>query len=134
MAKTKGGCRRSVSRSDASRNRSFCIDAASGQLVDRFGTHGVSDLSKGLVWEINKTHYTNTSPPIVYRDLVILGNGVGDRLAYRNDPPGDVRAFDARTGTMVWTFHTIPQPGEFGNDTWQNDSWSFTAIPMSGRR
>src|SRR5581483_10240284 len=55
-----------------------------------------------------------------------LGNGVGDRLAYRNDPPGDVRAFSARTGKLVWTFHTIPQPGEFGNDTWQNDSWSFT--------
>ncbi|HEX3646423.1 MAG TPA: PQQ-binding-like beta-propeller repeat protein, partial [Vicinamibacterales bacterium] len=87
-----------------SRYRLFCIDAASGRLVDSFGTHGAFDLSKGLVWEINKTHYTNTSPPIVYKDLVILGNGVGDRLAYRNDPPGDVRAFDARTGKMVWTF------------------------------
>ena len=64
----------------------------------RSATHGVVDLSQGLVWEINKTHYTNTSPPIVYKDLVILGNGVGDRLVYRNDPPGDVRAFNARTG------------------------------------
>ena len=109
-----------------SRYRLICLDAATGRPVDSFGTHGVFDLSTGLVWEINKTHYTNTSPPIVYKDLVILGNGVGDRLAYRNDPPGDVRAFDARTGKMVWTFHTIPQPGEFGNETWQNDSWSFT--------
>jgi len=57
---------------------------------------------------------------------VILGNGVGDRLVYRNDPPGDIRAFNAHTGKQVWTFHTIPQPGETGNDTWQNDSWSFT--------
>ena len=109
-----------------SRYHLICLDAATGRPVDSFGTHGVFDLSKGLVWEINKTHYTNTSPPTIYKDLVIVGNGVGDRLAYRNDPPGDVRAFDARTGKMVWTFHTIPQPGEFGNDTWQNDSWSFT--------
>jgi quinoprotein glucose dehydrogenase len=109
-----------------SRYRLFCIDAASGRLVDSFGSHGVFDLSKGLVWEINKTHYTNTSPPIVYKDLVILGNGVGDRLVYRNDPPGDVRAFDAHTGKQVWSFRPIPQPGEFGNDTWGADSWSYT--------
>jgi len=109
-----------------SRYHLICLDAATGRLVDSFGDHGMFDLSKGLVWEINKKHYTNTSPPVVYKDLVILGNGVGDRLSYRNDPPGDVRAFDAHTGRMVWTFHTIPQPGEFGNDTWQNDSWSFT--------
>jgi quinoprotein glucose dehydrogenase len=109
-----------------SRYRLICLDASSGQPVSSFGENGVVDLSRGLIWEINKKHYTNTSPPLVYRDLVILGNGVGDRLAYRNDPPGDVRAFSARTGKLVWTFHTIPQPGEFGNDTWQNDSWSFT--------
>jgi quinoprotein glucose dehydrogenase len=109
-----------------SRYRLFCLDAATGRPVDSFGTHGVFDLSKGLVWEINKTHYTNTSPPIVYKDLVILGNGVGDRLVYRNDPPGDVRAFDARTGRQVWSFRPVPQPGEFGNDTWLNDSWSYT--------
>jgi glucose dehydrogenase len=109
-----------------SRYHLICLDAATGRLVDSFGERGMFDLSKGLIWEINKRHYTNTSPPVVYKDLVILGNGVGDRLAYRNDPPGDVRAFDARTGKMVWTFHTIPQPGEVGNETWQNDSWSFT--------
>ena len=78
------------------------------------------------MWEINKTHYTNTSPPVIYKNLVILGNGVGDRLVYRNDPPGDIRAFDAHTGKQMWTFHTIPQPGETGNDTWQQDSWSYT--------
>ncbi len=109
-----------------SRYRLICLDAATGTVVPSFGDGGVVDLSRGLIWAINKKHYTNTSPPVVYKDLVILGNGVGDRLAYRNDPPGDVRAFDARTGKQVWTFHTIPQPGEFGNDTWQNDSWSFS--------
>jgi len=95
---------------------------------------GVLDISRGLIWEINKKHYTNTSPPIVYKDLVILGNGVGDRLVYKNDPPGDVRAFDARTGKRVWTFHTIPQAGELGNDTWGNESWNSRDTPTSGRR
>jgi quinoprotein glucose dehydrogenase len=109
-----------------SRYRLICLDAANGKPVESFGSHGTVDLSKGLVWEINKTHYTNTSPPVVYKDLVILGNGVGDRLVYRNDPPGDVRAFDARTGRQVWSFRPIPQPGEVGNDTWENDSWSYT--------
>ena len=109
-----------------SRYRLICLDASSGRPVTSFGANGVVDLSQGLIWEVNKKHYTNTSPPLVYRDLVIVGNGVGDRLAYRNDPPGDVRAFSARTGKIVWSFHTIPQAGEFGNDTWRNESWSFT--------
>ena len=109
-----------------SRYRLICLDAATGKPVESFGMHGIIDLSHGLVWEIKKKHYTNTSPPLVYKDLVILGNGVGDRLVYKNDPPGDVRAFDARTGRMVWSFHTIPQKGEFGNETWLNDSWKYT--------
>jgi quinoprotein glucose dehydrogenase len=109
-----------------SRYRLICLDASTGALVPTFGANGVVDLSRGLVWEINKTHYTNTSPPVIYKNLVILGNGVGDRLVYRNDPPGDIRAFDAHTGKQMWTFHTIPQPGETGNDTWQQDSWSYT--------
>ncbi len=119
-----------------SRYRLIALDGESGVPVEGFGEHGVVDLSQGLVWAINKKHYTNTSPPVVYKDLVILGNGVGDRLVYKNDPPGDVRAFDARTGRQVWTFHTIPQAGEYGNDTWQDDSWKITGhtnvwAPMS---
>jgi quinoprotein glucose dehydrogenase len=109
-----------------SRYRLIALDAATGKPVDSFCDHGAIDLSHGLVWAINKKHYTNTSPPIVYKDLVILGNGVGDRLVYKNDPPGDVRAFDARTGKHVWTFHTIPQKDEFGTETWQNEAWMFT--------
>ncbi|HUQ89356.1 MAG TPA: pyrroloquinoline quinone-dependent dehydrogenase, partial [Vicinamibacterales bacterium] len=112
------------------------LDAKTGRPVSTFGDNGIVDLSKGLVWSINKKHYTNTSPPVIYKDLVILGNGVGDRLTYKNDPPGDVRAFNARTGQLVWTFHTIPQRGEFGNNTWDNGSWQFTGhtnvwAPMS---
>lgn len=112
------------------------LDAKTGAPVASFGNNGIVDLSEGLVWSINKKHYTNTSPPVVYKDLIILGNGVGDRLMYKNDPPGDVRAFSARTGKLVWTFHTIPQRGEFGNNTWDAGSWQFTGhtnvwAPMS---
>jgi quinoprotein glucose dehydrogenase len=108
------------------RYRLICLDAETGKPVTSFGTNGVVDLSQGLIWPIEKRHYTNTSPPVIYKDLVILGNGVGDRLVYRNEPPGEVRAFNARTGKQVWTFHTIPQQGEFGNDSWLADSWKFT--------
>ncbi|HEX3702798.1 MAG TPA: pyrroloquinoline quinone-dependent dehydrogenase [Vicinamibacterales bacterium] len=119
-----------------SRYRLICLDAETGTPVQSFGENGIVDLSRGLVWAINKKHYSNTSPPIVYKDLVILGNGVGDRLVYKNDPPGDVRAFDARTGKQVWAFHTVPQKGEFGNETWGHDSWKVTGhtnvwAPMS---
>ena len=108
------------------RYRLICLDAATGHPVATFGENGVVDLSQGLIWPINRLHYTETSPPVVYKNLVIVGNGVGDRLVYHHDPPGDVRAFDARTGKQAWSFHTIPQAGEFGNQTWGNDSWKFT--------
>jgi quinoprotein glucose dehydrogenase len=109
-----------------SRHRLISLDATTGEPVGTFGRDGEVDLGEGLVWTINRKHYASTSPPVVYRDLVIVGNGVGDRLTYKNDPPGDVRAYDARTGRLVWTFHTIPQPGEFGNETWENGSWAYT--------
>jgi quinoprotein glucose dehydrogenase len=108
------------------RYRLICLDAKNGHSVPGFGDNGIVDTSNGLIWPINKLHYTQTSPPVIYKDLVIIGNGVGDRLVYKNDPPGDVRAFDAHTGKQVWSFHTIPQAGEYGNDTWGEDSWKFT--------
>jgi quinoprotein glucose dehydrogenase len=119
-----------------SRYRLICLDAKTGALVSDFGSGGIVNLTDGLSWAVNPRHYTNTSPPVVFENLVILGNGVGDRLTYRNDPPGDVRAFDARTGKIVWTFRPIPRPGEFGNETWGNESWKFTGhtnvwAPMS---
>jgi quinoprotein glucose dehydrogenase len=120
----------------ASRYKLISLDARTGEPVSSFGAGGVVDLSEGLRWTFDRRHYTNTSPPVVYRDLVIVGNGVGDRLMYRNDPPGDVRAFDARTGRLAWTFHTVPPPGEPGHETWGGDSWRFTGhtnvwAPMS---
>ena len=121
---------------DLHANRQAALDAETGKPVDSFGDNGIVNLSHGLLWEINPKHYTNTSPPVVYKNLVIVGNGVADRLSYKNDPPGDVRAFDARTGKLVWTFHTIPQRGEFGAGTWGENANTFTGhtnvwAPMS---
>ena len=119
-----------------SRWKLISLDAKTGEPVTTFGTNGVIDLTQGLRRPVKREHYTNTSPPVIYRNLVIVGNGVGDRLVYKGDPPGDVRAFDARTGRQVWRFNTIPEPGERGHETWAGDSWKTTGhtnvwAPMS---
>jgi quinoprotein glucose dehydrogenase len=101
------------------------LDARTGQPVESFGDRGVVSLTRQLRRAVDTLHYTNTSPPVVWRDLVIVGNGVGDRLRYRRDPPGDVQAFDARTGRRVWSFHTVPDSGEYGWTTWEEGSWKY---------
>jgi quinoprotein glucose dehydrogenase len=107
----------------ASRWQLIALDAATGRPIPSFGDAGIVDLTAGLARPINRLHYTNTSPPVVWQDLVIVGNGVGDRLTYPGDPGGDVQAFDARTGRRVWSFDPIPQPGRTGNETWEDGSW-----------
>ena len=107
-----------------SRWRLIALDASTGKPIPSFGVAGEIDLTAGLGRSVNRLHYTNTSPPVVWRDLIILGNGVADRLTYRGDPPGDVQAFDVRTGRRVWSFDPIPKPGQFGNETWEDSSWS----------
>jgi quinoprotein glucose dehydrogenase len=119
-----------------SRHRLIALDGRTGEPISSFGVNGIVDLTQGLRRAVDRRHYTNTSPPVVFRDLVIVGNGVGDRLMYRHDPPGDVRAFDVRTGKQVWRFNTVPGPGEVGHDTWGGESWRFTGhtnvwAPMS---
>ena len=108
-----------------SRWRLFALDAATGRPVRSFGKGGEVDLATNLVWAVNRKRYTNTSPPVVYGNLVIVGNGVADKFAYRNDPPGDVQAFDVRTGRRVWKWSPVPQGGE-GADTWEDGSWRST--------
>lgn len=104
----------------------ICLDSATGKPVAGFGDNGIVDLSQGFAWEVNKKHITNTSPPVVYKNLVILSNSVDDRVIYKHDPPGDVRAYDTRTGKRVWIFHTVPQKNETGSGTWKNNSASYT--------
>ena len=109
-----------------SRWRLIALDASTGKPIASFGTNGEVDLTANLSRPVNKLHYTNTSPPVVWGNVVIVGNGVGDRLVYKDDPPGDVQAFDVHTGQRVWRFKTVPEPGEPGNDTWRDSSWKFT--------
>ena len=101
------------------------LDARTGKPVPTFGQAGEVNLTQKLRRPVDTLHYTNTSPPVVYGNVVIVGNGVGDRLRYPNGPPGDVQAFDVRTGRRVWTFKTIPDSGEFGWRTWENESYKY---------
>ena len=73
---------------------------------------------------MNRLHYTQTSPPVVWRDLVIVGNGVADKLIYPNDPPGDVQAFDVKSGRRVWSFSPVPRERrDKATQTWESESW-----------
>ena len=109
-----------------SHDRLISLDAKTGQLVTSFGQNGYAMLREGLRNHENKMGMRQTSPPVVYKNFVIVGSSIPDRLNYKGDPPGTVQAFDARTGKRAWVFYTVPQPGEFGNETWENDSWAFT--------
>lgn len=101
--------------------RLFSLDARTGKLDEAFGNAGVKDLREDLEPKIGKLPYGPTSAPAIFEDIVILGfsNGEGPGIA----APGDVRAFDVRTGKQRWSFRTVPSPGEFGNETWAGDSW-----------
>ena len=107
-----------------SRWRLIALDAATGKVVREFGDSGVVDLVAGLSRSTNRLQYTQTSPPVVWGNLVIVGNGVADRLVYAGDPPGDVQAFDVRTGRRVWRWSGIPLSARSeGASTWEGESW-----------
>jgi quinoprotein glucose dehydrogenase len=106
--------------------RLIALDGKTGLPIESFGNGGEVDLTKDLAWEVNRLHYSNTSPPMIYKNTIIVGSGVSDSRIYKQAAPGDIQAFDVITGKRVWVFHTIPQEGEFGNDTWEDDSWTYT--------
>lgn len=99
----------------------FCLDAKTGQLDPGFAKGGVKDLREDLEVDISRRSYGPTSAPAIYQDLVIMGFSCGEGPG--PSAPGDIRAFNVRTGQQVWRFHTVPRPGEFGNETWEGDSW-----------
>ena len=108
----------------AGRQRLFSIDAKTGVLDASFGQAGTVALNADLGREIPRLQTQSTSPPVVYKNLVIVGSGVPDRLQYRGDPPGAVQAFDIVTGKRAWVFFTIPQAArDAGANTWANESW-----------
>jgi quinoprotein glucose dehydrogenase len=99
----------------------FALDAATGRLVPGFGKDGRADLREGLGREPSSLFVLSTTPGAVYRDLLILGTRVHEGPG--PSAPGHVRAYDARTGRIRWTFRTIPGPGEPGHETWPEEAW-----------
>jgi quinoprotein glucose dehydrogenase len=100
------------------------VDAKTGKLIDGFGNHGKVDLHKGLGDNAADLFVTATSPGTIYKDLFITGTRVSESM---DAAPGYVRAYDVRTGAIRWTFHTIPQPGEPGYESWEDkNAWKLT--------
>jgi quinoprotein glucose dehydrogenase len=98
----------------------YALDAATGKVITSFGEQGRIDLRKGLRDPYQEQSVELTTPGSIYKDVIIVG---GASPETHPAPPGDIRAFDVRTGALRWTFHTIPRPGEFGYDTWPKDAW-----------
>jgi glucose dehydrogenase len=96
------------------------IDARTGKSIDSFGSNGRVDLREGLGRDPAKIKVQSETPGRVFENLLILGSATNQEY---DSAPGDIRAYDVRTGALVWTFHTIPHAGEFGYDTWPKDAW-----------
>jgi quinoprotein glucose dehydrogenase len=103
-------------------NNSFlqAIDARTGKPIPSFGVNGVVDLREGLGRDPAKISVQSTTPGHVFEHLIILGSATNQEY---ESAPGDIRAYDVRSGKLAWTFHTIPHAGEFGYDTWPPDAW-----------
>lgn len=101
----------------------YCIDAHTGKPIPSFGNNGYIDLHDDLGRDIDPLHISNTSPGIIYKDLIIIGSRVGEGA---QSAPGHIRAYDVHTGKLRWIFHTIPQPGEPGHETWDDPgAWKY---------
>jgi quinoprotein glucose dehydrogenase len=99
----------------------YALDAATGKPIATFGHDGRIDLRGDLGRSPEKQSVALTSPGIVYKDVIIVGGRNPEALPAA---PGDVRAYDVRSGKLRWSFHTIPHPGEFGYETWPKDAWT----------
>jgi quinoprotein glucose dehydrogenase len=102
--------------------RLLALTAATGKPASEFGADGVVDMKTPEVMNgFSTARMAMSSPPLIFRDLVITGSRTQEIPAL--GAYGDVRAWDARTGKLVWTFHSVPRPGEIGHDTWEGESW-----------
>ena len=113
--------------------RLIALNAKNGAMIPSFGENGVVDLKKGAVFGKGQQIDLETgeiglhSTPTVVKDVVIVGSSFKEGMTVKthNNTKGLVRAFDVKSGKLLWTFNTIPRPGEFGNDTWENESWAI---------
>jgi len=96
------------------------INAENGQPIPAFGVAGKVDLRQGLDRDPTTINAQSNTPGRVFENLIILGSATNQEYA---SAPGDIRAYDVRTGDLAWTFHTVPRPGEFGYETWPPDAW-----------
>jgi quinoprotein glucose dehydrogenase len=112
--------------------RLVALNAHTGALINSFGQNGIVDLKVGAVKgkgdqiDLETGEIGVHSTPAIVKDVAIIGSSFreGATVGTHNNTKGLVRAFDVRSGKLLWTFNTIPRPGEFGNDTWQNESWA----------
>ena len=108
----------------------IALDARTGQPIPSFGDRGIVDLKVGLprVTDLVKSSVGSSSPPVIVGDVIVVGVAfsAGGAPPSKEAIPGYVRGYDVHTGALKWTFHTIPQRGEFGNDTWLDGSWEYT--------
>lgn len=112
------------------------LDAATGLPMPDFGKNGIVDLQEGLGYEVDPVHGINSkygvithgSPAIVVNDIIVVGNahGRGYYPKQKENIPGHIRGYNINTGEQLWIFHVIPKPGEYGHDTWEGDSWTYT--------
>jgi len=113
------------------RNRLYALDRATGKPITSFGTNGNGwvDLRAGLGRPVEGLSVSASTPGVVFDDLLIIGSSVPEALP---SAPGDIRAFDIKTGALRWSFHTIPHPGEFGYNTWMSPG-AHIHCPVAGR-
>jgi len=111
----------------------IALNAATGEPVSSFGNNGRVDLTaeiprggRGTTDHLGFPWISVNSPPIVARNVVVTPVSISDQPATKEQPPGWVKGIDARTGETKWVFRTIPQVDDFGNDTWQDESWRYT--------
>ncbi|HKO81024.1 MAG TPA: c-type cytochrome, partial [Chitinophagaceae bacterium] len=100
----------------------FALNAETGKPIPEFGQNGSVSMNVGIRDDPGKISIKPTSPGIVYKDLLIIGNEVSELYGAQ---PGYIRAYNIRTGKLEWTFHTVPKPGEPGYDTWPKDAWKY---------
>lgn len=101
----------------------YALDPATGKPIPSFGVNGRIDLRQGLGRDPAKQSLILTTPGVIFKDLLIVGGRVSEGLPAT---PGDIRAYDVRTGQRRWSFHTIPHPGEFGYKTWPKLAWKVS--------
>jgi quinoprotein glucose dehydrogenase len=107
----------------------IALNAKNGHPIQHFGENGIVDLTVGLDRDVVKPgQIGSSSPPIIIRDVAVVGAAFqsGTAPASKENVPGYIRGYDVRTGEKLWTFKTIPRPGEFGNETWENGSWEYS--------